>query len=416
MRSAPLTAAVLTLAVGLGGCTFFGKLFKVETSSSQPATVSQGSSAGGGAAAPDAQQEREAQLSQAHRRLADELDAARQEIASEGLDSTRALAFAELTTKAYDSEAVARGRIDGAAIHAEALGYLEEAKRAEPAATVDLAAAAGAIHRRVGDADAAAQAYSESIAAEPRFGVFQALVSLPRGGATDAAVADACPKVRAQVPEGEVPDFVGLCLDRVGGDSRALKWDGVRGDLVAYSAEMKRREEEAARQAQEEARRREEEAKAEAEAAGKRELYQVAAVFAAGRCEFGDCAHRGWSVRTDQGEVRVTCQFSDCLGRGWDARFPDGKSATTSCSFGECLDRGWETRFPDGSTARTTCSFGECATRGWETRLPDGSTSRTTCQFGECFTRGWETSLPDGGRIRCNCQFGECLTRGTDCS
>jgi len=412
MRRAPLLAISAALALGLTSCTYLNKFFNNEPSSSS--TVSRGSGVET-ANTPDASQAREAELSEAHRRLAGELDTVRQEIADVGVDSTRALLFAELTGKAYDSEAVARGRIDGPVIGAEALGYLGEAKEAEPAAIYDLALAEGGIHRHLGDDEAALQAFAAALAAEPRLGAFQAIVALPRGASSDAAVVAACATIRPEIDE-ELADFVGLCLERSGGDPSALTWSGADRDLVVYKSEMARREE-AARVAEEERRKEEELAAiAAADEAAKRELYQVAAVFAAGRCEFGDCAHRGWSVRVDQGEVRVSCSFGDCLTRGWEARFPDGKTARTDCSFGECLQRGWQTRFPDGSTAQTSCSFGECATRGWETRLPDGSTSRTTCSFSECFTRGWETSLPDGGQIRCTCSFGECLTRGTECS
>ncbi|MCB9701507.1 MAG: hypothetical protein H6711_06430 [Myxococcales bacterium] len=404
-------AVALTLPLTLAGCSIFSGLFKTNASTSTNAGGG-GGGGGGGAAPSDPQKEREAELSEAHRRLASELDASRQEIAEAGVDSTRALRFADLTLKAYESEAVARGRIDGPVVAQEALGYLAQAKEAEPAATVDLASAAGSIHARLGDADAAGASFAEAIAAEPRVDLFNALAGLSAGGANDTRVVEACPKVRPQVSDDALPDFMAICLDRAGGDAKRLSWKGSKQDLAAYQAEMRRREEEAKRREAEEAKRREEEAKE----AAQRELYAVAAVFAAGRCEFGDCAHRGWSVRTDQGEVRVSCSFGDCLTRGWEARFPDGKSARTDCSFGECLQRGWETRFPDGSTARTSCSFGECATRGWETHLPDGSTSRTTCSFSECFTRGWETSLPSGGSIRCTCSFGECLTRGTECN
>ncbi len=412
MRPASLFALTAALAVGLTGCTFLGKLFKNEPSSA-PSSAGGGSPGGG---VSSASQEREAELSEAHRRLAAELDAKRQEISDEGLDSTRALSFAELAVKAYDTEAVARGRIDGPAIGGEALGYLAGAKEAEPAATFDLALAEGGIHTRLGDDGAALRAFVAAFAAEPRVEAFNAMVQLPRDASSDAAVLGACGTIRPEIADDGLADFVGLCLDRSGGDPAGLTWSGAERDLVAYNDEMARREE-AARIAEEE-RRKEEElaAAAAAEEAVKRELYQVAAVFAAGRCEFGDCAHKGWSVRVDQGEIRVTCSFGDCLTRGWEARFPDGKTARTDCSFGECLQRGWETRFPDGSSARTSCSFGECATKGWETRLPDGSTSRTSCSFGECFTKGWETTLPDGGRIRCSCSFGECLTRGTECS
>ena len=413
MRRAPLLVISAALALGLPGCTFLNKLFKNE-----PSSGSSSASSGSGVqtAGPDASQAREAELSEAHRRLAAELDAMRQEISDAGVDSTLALRFAELAGKAYDSEAVARGRIDGPVISAEALGYLSEAKEVEPAATFDLALAEGGIHRRLGDDEAALAAFVAAFAAEPRMEAFSSMVGLSRSAGADAAVVTACATIRPEISDEGLADFVGLCLERSGGDASGLTWKGADRDVVAYNTEMARREE-AARVAEEE-RRKEEElaAAAAAEEATKRELYQVAAVFAAGRCEFGDCAHRGWSVRVDQGEVKVSCSFGDCLTRGWEARFPDGKTARTDCSFGECLQRGWQTRFPDGSTAQTSCSFGECATRGWETRLPDGSTSRTTCSFSECFTRGWETSLPNGGRIRCTCSFGECLTRGTECS
>lgn len=409
MRRVPLLALAATFSLGLGGCTFLNKLFKNEPSGSEANSSARTSQ-------NDAAKEREAELSGAHRRLAGELDASRQDIADQGADSTRALSFAELAGKAYDSGAVERGRIDGPQIGAEALGYLATAKEAEPAAAYDLAMAEGGIDRRLGDVEGALAAFVSAFDIDMQRAAFGAMVDLPRTASTDAAVVQACARFRTQIQDDEIFDYVGLCLDRSGGDPAALTWEGADREVVAFNEEVARRQEAQRIAAEEAAREAEAAAIAAAEEAAKIELYQVAAVFAAGTCTFGDCAHRGWSIRVDGGEIRVSCSFGECLERGWEARFPDGSTARTSCSFGECMQRGWETRFPDGSTARTSCSFGECATRGWETRLPDGSVSRTSCSFGECFTRGWETSLPNGRRIRCSCSFGECLTRGTECS
>ena len=408
MRRAPLLALVAACSLGLGGCTFLNKLFKNEPSGSSTQASARGQD--------ETAKQREAELEAAHGRLAGELDAARQEIAEQGANSTRALGFAELTVKAYNSRAVELGRIDGPQIGAEALGYLATAKEAEPEARYDLLLAEGGIDRHLGDTEGALAAFVSAFELDPQRQAFAAIVDLPRSASSDAAVVQLCARFRPMIADNEVFDYVGLCLDRSGGDPAALTWDGAEREIVAFNEELARRQE-AQRIAEEEAAREAEAAAiAAAEEAAKLELYQVAAVFAAGTCSFGDCAHRGWSIRVDGGEIRVSCSFGECLERGWEARFPDGSTARTTCSFGECMQRGWETRFPDGSTARTTCSFGECATRGWETRLPDGSVSRTSCSFGECFTRGWETSLPNGRRIRCNCSFGECLTRGTECS
>ncbi len=412
MRRIPRLAFAAAFSLGLGGCTFLNKLFKSEPSGSSTHSGARGQD--------DAAKEREAELSASHRRLAGELDAARQEIAEQGVDSTRALSFAELVGKAYDSGAVERGRIDGPQIGAEALGYLATAKEAEAEARYDLLIAEGGLDRRLGDSEGAVVAFVSAFEIDPQREAFGAIVDLPRSASSDAAVVSLCARFRPMIQDDEIFDYVGLCLDRSGGDPAALTWEGADREVVAFKEELARRQE-AQRIAEEEAAREAEAAalaaaEKAAEEAAKLELYQVAAVFAAGTCSFGDCAHRGWSIRVDGGEIRVSCSFGECLERGWEARFPDGSTARTSCSFGECMQRGWETRFPDGSTARTSCSFGECATRGWETRLPDGSVSRTSCSFGECFTRGWETSLPNGRRIRCSCSFGECLTRGTECS
>src|SRR5262249_14589485 len=69
--------------------------------------------------------------------------------------------------------------------------------------------------------------------------------------------------------------------------------------------------------------------------------YVAASVFAAGECNFNNCAKDGWSVDTPAGDVEVRCNFSNCLKEGWVAEFPDGDRARTSCSFSDCFKEGW---------------------------------------------------------------------------
>lgn len=398
-----LARPVLTLCLLTAACGFFSKVLGSNDASQ------------GGSGSSAAAQQRDAQLAEQDQALQAEVEAIWAEIDAGGVTSARALALTGLTAKAYQSGAVGRGHVNGEALARATLGHLGDAIEAEPDAAPDLHLATGSMHQLLQKNDEAVAAYAASLQAQLRMEPFLAMLTLPREPAVNAAVLQACPTVRPMVSGPEVPDFVEACLVAAGGDGSALEWEGLESDLVAHGEEMTRRAEEARRREEEERKRAEEEAAAAAAAAAKQAQYQVAAVFAAGSCSFGDCMSKGWEIRTDEGTVRVTCNFGDCLQKGWEARFPDGGTARTSCNFGDCMQKGWETRFPDGETARTSCNFGECATKGWETRLPDGGTARTSCNFGECYTKGWETRLPDGGTVRCNCNFGDCLQKGTDC-
>ena len=251
----------------------------------------------------------------------------------------------------------------------------------------------------------AADHLDRNIQSAPTLELFDALALLPPGPDTDPRVVRACAKARPLVPADRVGDFIGECLARANGDERALTWPSAKKDLIAY------RKAEAAQRAAEEKARKEAEA-----AAAQSMVHTAAAVFAAGRCNFGNCMKDGWTARTDQGEIQVRCNFGNCLKDGWSARLPAGGEAQTRCNFGNCMKDGWETRYPDGSTANTRCNFGKCESDGWETNLPSGDVARTRCNFSKCFTDGWETSLPDGGSVRCRCSFGDCLSNGAECS
>ncbi|MCX4246575.1 hypothetical protein [Paraliomyxa miuraensis] len=415
LRSGVTLRSGLVLVLLTSGCALFGSLF-----GGNQAQPQQGSS--GGSGSQDASAQREAELARQDEALQAEIQALWKEIDTEGVTSARALALTELTGKAFDSGAVQRGRVNGEGLASSTISHLGDAIAAEPDATASLELARGHVHTWIGQYDEAVACYVASLRADQQLSTFLEMLLLPHSPAVNAAVLEACPELRAQVDPSQVPDFVEACLAAAGGDSKRLEWKGVKKDLVAHRTEMDRRaEEERIRQEEErirqeeERRRAEEEAAAAAALAAKQAQYTVAAVFAAGDCSFGDCMHKGWEIRTDEGTIRVTCNFGECLTKGWEARFPDGGTARTSCNFGECMTKGWETRFPDGETARTSCNFGECATKGWETRLPDGGTARTSCNFGECYTKGWETRLPDGGGVRCSCNFGDCLGKGTSC-
>jgi hypothetical protein len=294
-----------------------------------------------------------------------EVEAMRTELASKP-DPGRAVVFADKVAGLKDSAAARDGKLDIAALSAEAVGHLEKA-----------------------------------VASAPSYDLFLALQGVAVGPEGDAAVVRACGRARKSVPADAVGEFVAICLARAGGDAKQLKWPSAKADLAAL-----RKAEEA-------------KAKADAEAAkagAANAVLAIAAVFAAGRCDFGDCMKNGWTVPTSAGEVRVRCNFGNCLKDGWTASLPGGGEARTSCSFGDCMKDGWETRYPDGSSARTRCSFSNCAKDGWETELPNGAgTARTRCSFGDCFKDGWETQIPGGNTVRCRCNFSKCLTDGTSC-
>lgn len=295
------------------------------------------------------------------------IEAARAALAA-GVTAEKAVDFAGKVRLAEGTAPTRDGRLDMPALWLEAAGHLE---------------------RAAGDG--------------PSYPAFGELAAVPRAPEVDAAVLRACPRVRPAVPAEAVADFTGACLDAAGGDARKLKWASLKADLAAHRKAVEAR------------------ARAEAEAAeAARDQARTLAgalslMFAAGRCEFSDCAKNGWSAAVDGGTVQARCSFQKCLTDGWSTAMPDGTEVRTRCSFGDCMKNGWETDLPGGS-ARTSCSFGDCAKNGWETRLPSGDSARTTCEFGDCFGQGWETRFPDGRAVRCRCEFSKCLENGATCS
>jgi hypothetical protein len=387
----------------LTACTLFSSL---SGNGSQNAASGGGGGGGGAAVDPNAA---------ADKQLAADLDAKGREIDTQGVTSERALAYADLVLRAHQSGALQRGTIYGPTVVNAGIDHAKAAREADPDQAAILLVAEGQLELIRDRKPRALEAYVEAIGLDPSPPIFWALVGLPEIEGRNAAVAAACPQVRPAVTDAELHDFVGVCLDASGGDRKALAWKTAKKEIKAYDVEQQRREEEQRRREEEERKRREEEERLAAEAAQKSQRYASAAVFAAGRCEFGDCVGNGWTTRADDGEIRTRCSFGKCLENGWETTFPDGSRATTRCSFGKCLENGWETTFPDGSRATTRCSFGKCAENGWETNLPDGSRSTTRCEFAKCFENGWETRLPDGGSVRCRCSFSKCLENGAEC-
>ncbi len=371
---------------------------------------------------PEAERRRlETELAAKDREIAMKLDRSRA-AAETGEDPQSVHDYAALVAEAHAVGSVERGKVDGPAHVESALAAVQAAEAAHPDEASAWAMDRSVLLAASGDVATAATTLRDAIVAKPDLAAFELLLALPAGPPVDALALEACHVMRPEIVPAIQFAYVDACLARAGGDRGQLKWKGAKKDLKAYDQELarlaeeerKRAEEEARRKAEEEARQAEEAARL-AEAAAQQDLAIAASVFAAGTCEFGDCARKGWTMRTDAGDIRVSCEFGDCLQKGWSARFPDGSTARTSCNFGNCMEKGWDTRLPDGSTARTSCNFGECATKGWDTRLPDGSTARTSCNFGECYTKGWETRLPSGGSVRCSCSFGDCLQKGTEC-
>jgi hypothetical protein len=363
----------------LTACTLFSSL-----SGNGSQNAASGGGGGGGAAAVDPN-------AAADKQLAADLDAKGREIDTQGVTPERALAYADLVLRAHQSGALQRGAVYGPTVVNAGIDHAKAAREAAPDHAAILLVAEGQLELIRDRKPRALEAHVEAIGLDPSPPIFWALVGLPEIEGRNAAVADACPQVRPAVSEAELHDFVGVCLAASGGDRKALEWKTAKKEIKAYEAERRRREEEQRRREEEERKRREEEERLAAEAARKSQRYASAAVFAAGRCEFGDCAGNGWTTRADDGEIR------------------------TRCSFSKCLENGWETTFPDGSRATTRCSFGNCAENGWETSLPDGSRSNTRCEFSKCFENGWETRLPDGGSVRCRCSFSKCLENGAEC-
>lgn len=371
-------AAVLVSLSSLAACAQIGAMF-----GSKPAGDPQAQQQAAQAQeAERRRQDEEAQRAAAEREaqeqaLLADLERLRAALKAGAADKPQqALEFAGKVKEASASRLPEAGKADPQALAREAAGYLDAAMQKEPS-----------------------------------LALLAALGDLPRGAEVDAAFVRACPKLRPKLPADVVVSFVGDCLERAGGDAGRLKWPNVQRDLTAYK---KFRDEELRRAREEEARRAQEEADAAAQQA-RGEGLVAASVFAAGRCNFGDCAKDGWTIDAQGGQIRVRCNFGNCLKEGWVADFPDGKSARTACSFGDCFKDGWRTDLPDGSTASTRCNFSNCPKDGWTTEIPGLGTASTRCNFGDCLKDGWTTDLPTGGQVRCRCNFQDCLANGASC-
>jgi len=150
-------------------------------------------------------------------------------------------------------------------------------------------------------------------------------------------------------------------------------------------------------------------------AASVAEAYVAASVFAAGRCNYGNCAKDGWNVDIAAGRVQVRCNYGNCLEDGWVAQFPGGSSASTTCNYIDCFKDGWRTSLPDGKSASTRCSQNDCPKEGWSTDIPGVGTATTRCAYLDCLKEGWTTDLPGGEQVNCRCYLRDCLTNGAIC-
>jgi hypothetical protein len=405
-------ALIVASAFTLAGCAFFAAL------TGQPTPEQQAEAE---AEARRQAEEAARQQEQADLQLATELDSLRATAQAEDATLDSANAYVEKYVAALQTGAVERGRVpashadDAWAIldgHSTRIAAAKTPEALRERATIELIR--GSLRLAQSRPDEAAGHFLAAVEIEPSYELWAVLVSVPKSPTSDAAVLQACPKVRPAVAAEQLPDFVAVCLDAAAGDRQQLTWKSSKADLKTHDLEMARRAEEERLRQEEEARLAAEQAELAAAAAAQADLWASAAVFAAGRCRFSNCLTDGWETSTDQGTVTTTCRFSNCLKDGWETHFPDGSSATTTCRFSDCMKDGWETRFPDSSTATTSCRFSNCPVDGWETRLPDGDTATTSCRFQDCFKDGWETSMPSG-TITCSCRFSDCLKDGTEC-
>lgn len=377
----PVAVFLVSLS-SLAACAQLGALFGQKSANDPQAQQAQTAKAQEAERKRQAEEEQRAAAEAAEREkqeqaLLAELERLRGELKAGPADKPQqAIEFAGNVKEASASRLPESGKVDPQVLAREGAGYLDAAMQKEPS-----------------------------------LALLAALGDLPRGAEVDAAFVRACPKLRPKLPNDAVVSFVADCLERAGGDASRLKWPNVQRDLTAYK---KFKDEELRRAREEEARRAKEEAELAAQQA-RGEGYVAASVFAAGRCNFGNCAKDGWTIDTQAGQIRVRCNFGNCLKDGWVADFPDGKSARTACSFGDCFKDGWRTDLPDGSTANTRCNFSNCPKDGWTTEIPGLGTASTRCNFNDCLKDGWTTDLPTGGQVRCRCNFQECLTNGATC-
>ena len=362
----------------VSGCSLFAELFAPQPSAS-PAAIN----------GPDqAQVDAEA--------LA-ELDALRSAAAAPEAGTEALLAYAE--AHCYALEHGLFERLGGGEDRSAELGqWLDAALERQP----ELAGVRGRLHAARGESEHAAQIWLAALQHEGSPELFNALAGLPRSVQIDAAVVDGCALVRRQIDESELPEFIGLCLERAGGDGSRLAWASASADIAAYERTMAEREQAALA------------AQTEQERLARERMWLMATMFATGRCNFSDCLTEGWDTDTPAGTLRSRCNFSDCLKEGWTTEFPDGTRAETRCKFSDCATDGWDTRLPDGSNAETRCNFSNCFEDGWDTRLSSG-TAEGRCMFSKCFEDGWSVDPPEGPRFDCRCRFGDCLTDGNEC-
>lgn len=188
-----------------------------------------------------------------------QLDALSREIDAKGETAERVIALAKLVERAHFTHAVNHEMADGAALTETTLARFDEALVVEPESAARLHAARGSLLHTVWRNDDAISAYVASLDADPRLATFDALRILPPSELLDAAVLDACPKVRPQVGQDVLVRFVATCLDAADHDASRLRWNGVERDLdglrqanaeaeranaVRTGAEVERRQEE----------------------------------------------------------------------------------------------------------------------------------------------------------------------------
>ncbi|HEY8378113.1 MAG TPA: hypothetical protein VIK91_16570, partial [Nannocystis sp.] len=257
-RAAPLVLVVAASASLLAACAQLAALLGA---GSQPAAGASEDPQAEAARRPQEEQRRAAEAAEAARReqaLLAEIERLRADLsAGTGDRSALAIAFAERARQL--AAAPATTDVDRAALTREAAGHLDAALQQAPS-----------------------------------FDLLRALFALPREPEVDAACLRACSRLRPQVAPEQLIGFVGDCLQRAGGDPARLTWPGAAADLAAYdryrAEELRRAQEAEARRIAEE----QERAREQAARAALAERYVAAAVFAAGRCNFGNCARDGW--------------------------------------------------------------------------------------------------------------------------
>ena len=146
-----------------------------------------------------------------------------------------AIVFAVTVQTLYGAGTVERGKADGAALLAEAAGYLDAAAAQSPADAPASLAAKGELYLAAGDGATARAALEASVEARPTLPAVAPLLGI-YGEAGDArSVTDLCKRMRAVARDDERYPLLDVCFRHSGAErvEAGLAWAG-SADIACY--------------------------------------------------------------------------------------------------------------------------------------------------------------------------------------